>query len=180
MSEPLSIWLVPQKEDEKYLSEIISDLGIEYDAPLFTPHLTLLGNLNIELNKLKNILDEVFANKKAFSIKKTIINHSEEFFKTIFIEFELNNDLKNLFIEVSNKTDNRDIATFKPHISLIYKTMPVDEKLKIIERLKIKEDFLIDKIYIQSPKIGDTDHHDVKNWRILYKKSLNSHLKLEI
>ena len=52
-----SVWLVPQKDDEKYLSNIIEDLGAKYSAPTFTPHLTLLGDVEIELDALQNIVD---------------------------------------------------------------------------------------------------------------------------
>ncbi len=172
MNNLLSVWLVPQKDDENYLSKIIQDLDKEYNAPIFTPHLTLFGNISIELDKLKSTIDDVFDKVKPFEIQKTRINQSEAFFKTVFIEFELNNILKNLFTAFSEKTDKRDLSTFKPHVSLIYKTMPEDEKLKIIEKLEVKDKYVINRVFINAPKIGDTDHHDVESWRTLYKKTL--------
>jgi len=171
MNNLLSVWLVPAKDDEAYLSKIITDLGAEYNAPLFTPHLTLFGNIDIGLDKLKNVLNEIFADTKAFAIKKTVIGQSEAFFKTVFIEFELNEKLKKLYLTLAEKTDKKDISTFKPHISLIYKTMPKEEKLRTIEKLNIKDEFLIDKIVVNAPKTGDKDFLDVENWRILYKKT---------
>src|SRR3972149_1906104 len=166
-----SVWLVPQKDDETYLSNIIEDLGTKYSAPMFTPHLTLLGDVEIELDVLQNIVDKVFENTKPFQIKKTKLNQSEAFFKTVFIECELDENLSNLFKVLSSKTGQRNIDSFKPHISLIYKILQEDEKLKIIESLDVKEAFTISAAYITAPKEGTDDFMDVDGWRILYKKS---------
>lgn len=173
MNNLLSVWLVPAENDEFYLSKIIADLGAKYNAPLFTPHLTLFGDIHIEPNKLKDILDEVFTDKNAFTIKKTKIEQSEAFFKTVFIEFELNEKLKNLYLTLAEKADKRDIAAFKPHISLIYKTMPKEEKSKIIKNLNIKNEFTINNVYVTAPKKGDEDFLNVNGWRIIYQKQLN-------
>lgn len=173
MKQLLSVWLVPQKQDEKYLKNIINKLGKENNSPTFIPHLTLFGDINIELEKLKKVVDEVFSQTKSFKITQTKLNQSELFFKTIFIKFEKSNLLINLFEDLVKASDEKkDINTFKPHISLIYKLMPKNEKLKIIKKLDIKDEFTIGSVYINAPKIGDTDYHDVKSWRTLYKKTL--------
>src|ERR1035437_480331 len=125
MKRLLSILLIPSKKDENYLDKIIRNLGIAYHAPVFVPHLTIIADTIIELKTLKSIVNEVFQNVKPFKIKVKKINQSEAFFKTVSIEFDLSNDLKNLFIVFSEKTDKRTLSTFKPHVSLIYyKNMP--------------------------------------------------------
>ncbi len=169
-----SIWLIPDEKDENELSKIVKNLAYRYNSPIFIPHLTLLGNVVISFDDLKSAVDEVFENKKPFTIKEAKLNQSEQFFKTVFIEFELDENLKKFFELLSIKTDKIDIETFKPHISLIYKIMSKEEKLKIIENLDVKNEFTIGRVFISAPKEGDADFMDVRNWRVLYKKSLNS------
>lgn len=171
MGNLFSVWLVPQEDDEIYLSNIIKDLGKEHNAPVFTPHLTLLGNVTIDYDKLKSVIDTIFQNVKPFRIKKIGLNQSEDFFKTVFIECELDENLKVPFERISSKTDKRSVESFKPHISLIYKTLSKDERIKIIEEMNIKNKFVIDNVYIVAPREGQKDWYDVGNWRILYKKS---------
>jgi 2'-5' RNA ligase len=172
MQKLLSILLIPSKNDENYLNKIIRNLGIHYHAPIFIPHLTIFADTIIEPETLKSIADEVFKSVKPFKVKVKKINHSEAFFKTVFIEFHLNKDLKNLFTILSKKTDKRAFSTFKPHISLIYKNMPEKERLKIIKTLNIKEEFEIGRVIINAPKEGEKDFLDVEHWQFLYEKTL--------
>lgn len=172
MDSVFSVWLVPQEEKE--LSKIVKNLAQRYDSPAFIPHLTLLGGTTINFDNLRSTIDEVFEDERPFVIKKTKLNQSKLFFKTVFIEFELSDTLKKLFLELSKKTDKIGLENFKPHISLIYKLMPEDEKIRIIENLDVKNNFIVDSAYIVSPKKGDADFLDVEGWRVLYKKSLNS------
>ncbi|MFB5629281.1 MAG: hydrolase, partial [Nitrosarchaeum sp.] len=55
---------------------------------------------------------------------------------------------------------------FNPHISLIYKILSSEEKNKIINELKIKNEFRVDKLAIQkfSP--------DIEKWEIVKEYSL--------
>jgi 2'-5' RNA ligase len=169
-----SVLLVPEEKDKNYLSKIIESLADKYSSPVFVPHLTLFGGITINFDELKSIINDVFKNTKPFTIKKTGINQSEAFFKTVFIEFERDEKLSELFKMFSQKTDGRDLSTFKPHISLMYKILPEDEKLKIISGLDIKNEFTIGSVYIVAPKVGDKDFRDVDGWRIVYKKSFTS------
>ena len=174
MDNLFSVWLVPQRKEEKELNKIVKNLAKKYNSPIFIPHLTLLGNAMISFEALKSIVDEVFEDKKPLTIKKTKLNQSEQFFKTVFIEFELSDILKNFFIALSKKTDKSSVENFKPHISLIYKLMPESEKIRIIKSLDVKNNFIVDSAYIVAPKKGDADFLNVEGWRVLYKKSLNS------
>ena len=174
MKQLLSVWLVPEKEDENYLQELINTLGKENNSPIFIPHLTLFGDIKIEFEELKNAIDNVFENIKPFKIKKTCVFQSELFFKTVFVEFKKSNLLTNLFENLEKETgEKKDVSTFKPHISLMYKLMPEVEKLKIIKKHNIKDEFVIDRVFINAPGLGKKDFFDVNSWKTLYDKKLN-------
>lgn len=178
MKNLYSIWLVPQKSDEQYLEKIINKLALDYSAPSFIPHLTLFTeknpSKNISLEKLQQIINAVFKHQQPFEITKTGIGQSDYFWKTVFLEFELNETLRRLFESISEKTDKRDISLFKPHISLIYKTLTKEERIKIAESVQSKNKFILDKVFVNIPKEGDNDFSDIENWRHLYKKTLNN------
>lgn len=172
MKELFSVWLVPQKDDEEELTNTVNNLATEHSSPIFNPHLTLIGDVSVSYENLKSAVDETALNQSEFTVKSAGLNQSEAFFKTVFIEFEINETLKNLFQTLSQKTDKRSIDTFKPHISLMYKLMPEEEKRKIIQSLSVKNGYTMGSLYIVAPKVGDSDFMDVEGWRILYKKDL--------
>lgn len=173
MKQLLSVWLVPKDKDRNYLQNIIQNLAKENSSPSFTPHLTLIPGTNMKLNDLIKIIDKVFEKTNTFKIQKTKVSQSELFFKTVFIEFELNENLKTLFNNLTEKIDKRSIEDFKPHISLIYKKMPENEKINIINNLSVKNDFVIDKVVINAPGIGQNDFLDISSWRNVYEKNLD-------
>ncbi len=37
----VSFWLIPSEEDRAFFQKMINRLGQEYDAPSFTPHVTI-------------------------------------------------------------------------------------------------------------------------------------------
>jgi 2'-5' RNA ligase len=165
-----SVWLTPEEKDKEYLDKIIRELASVYSSPVFIPHLTLLPDVETELEKLKTSVEKTFQDIKSFKIKTERANQSEAFFKTVFVEFELNETLKNLFIEFSVNKFGRDISVFKPHISLMYKTMPKEEKLKVVSSLEIKDEFAIGNVYIVTPRKGARDFNDVHGWRTVYRQ----------
>ena len=76
-----SIWLVPKFEDEEYLQNIINGLAEKYDFPQFIPHLTLFPYIKYSLEEIKKLMDDIFKNQEPFTVRKTKISQSENFWK---------------------------------------------------------------------------------------------------
>ncbi|MCL5746938.1 MAG: hydrolase [Patescibacteria group bacterium] len=170
-SSLFSVWIIPEVKDREYLQNIINNLAKKYNSPVFIPHMTLAGDIRLGIDEIESAVEEIFENTKPFKIKKTRVNQSELFFKTVFIEFGLDENLKNLYSFLSRKIRMDVLFTFKPHISLIYKIMPREEKLKIIEKLDIKDEFTIGSVMIN--KNDPNDYQNVKSWKIIYSKKLS-------
>lgn len=174
MKQLFAIWTVPQDKDKEYLQKIVDDLSQKYNAPKFIPHLTFLGDTIIELNDLKNAIDKTFLDVKPFTAKTIKVSQSEVFFKTLFVEFEKDNFFTNLFNNLKLNLPQQTDYVFKPHISLLYKEMPEEERIKLTKEIKIKDEIIIDKIIINAPKDGETDFLNIEGWQSLYTKILNN------
>ena len=159
MKDKYSIWLVPCEEDEAYLSEVIQDLAEEYNAPLFRPHCTLYSPVT-DISAAESILNSIAFDP--ITVTKTGIRNSDSLWKTVFIELEKSHELSTFQYQIEsqllNPNPNPPPAgtsvqagnpySFKPHISLIYKEMPEEEKESIIRKLNLKENYQMDKIAI--------------------------------
>ena len=142
----VSIWLIPAFEDVHYLQAIINNLAATYQAPVFTPHCTLYSPTDLPAAEVKNILDRSAKNMKSFYVKKSAISHTENIWKTIFIELLRSPELEQLQQAVISQFPNGQPYEFLPHISLLYKEIPDKKKEDIIRNLQVKNSFKMDKI----------------------------------
>lgn len=172
MRQIFSIWLLPAKEDSNFLGEIIKNLSRKYSAPTFIPHLTIYGGgLKLDLERAKKIVTKSVEGIKPFIIEINKINRSDNFWKTVFIEIKMNKYLEMIYQNLKRELIIYNDYELEPHLSLIYKKLPLVEKNKIIKSSKIKSSFLIDKIAINY--YLENKHYEVENWKLIYIKSLD-------
>ena len=142
----VSIWLIPAPEDEQYLQAIINNLAVTYQAPVFNTHCTLYSPTDLPALEIKKILEQSANNMESFYVKKATISHTENIWKTIFIELLRSPELEQLQQAVISQFPNGQPYEFLPHISLLYKEMPDKKKEDIIRNLQVKNSFKMDKI----------------------------------
>lgn len=154
----ISIWLTPAEKGKTYLEGIIKELASEYHAPIFSPHCTLYSPVNIGKIELEQILKDASAGIGSISIMMYKLNHTQNIWKTVFIELELTSELEKLQSRIVNLLPNPTPYSFSPHISLIYKEMPDEKKEEIICNLSVRNSYKMDKITAMQTGL------DVKNW----------------
>jgi len=142
----VSIWLIPAPEDAQYLQAIINNLSATHQAPVFNTHCTLYSSTDLSIAEVKKILERSAKNMKSFYVKKSAISHTENIWKTIFIELLRSPELEKLQQAVISQFPNVQPYEFLPHISLLYKEMPDKKKEDIIRNLQVKNSFKMDKI----------------------------------
>jgi len=166
-----SVCLIPTKSDQKYLDQIISSLAKKYRAYIFIPHLTVYGVLRGPKEEIGKAVDYAFKAISKFSIKADKLDHSEVFSKTLFIQFEMNNALLEIYNKLRLKLKKYLIDCkeydLNPHISLIYKHgIPNKEKEEIIRSTKMKNEFVFDRCSIISATKPIEKEEDVKDFEI--------------
>ena len=144
-----AIWFLFEKNDQEYFSQIISKLSNQYGSPIFTPHVTVYGLIDTELEELDEIILDSINGIHSFNIEKNILSFSDDFWKTLFVEFNSNDEMQEI-----NKNLTQHLSKFakyelKPHASLIYKEMSTEEKQRLSDTLEIKNSFKITGIGIQ-------------------------------
>lgn len=161
-----AIWLTFSKSDRDYLKNVIDTISKKYNSPKFEPHITVYGLINSKLDLINNVINEVAQNCNSFVVKKSNVSHSEELWKTIFIELKMNQQLKLVNENLQKHFEKILKYEFNPHISLIYKILPKEEKIKIINELNLKNEFVVDTIAVQE------FFSDIEKWKIVKKHEL--------
>lgn len=156
-----AIWLTFSESDREYLKNIINKISEKYHAPKFEPHITVYGLIDSEINQIDKIAKEAISNQNLFLVKKSEILQSEELWKTVFIELKINQQLESIHKNLKKYFEKFLKYEFNPHISLIYKILPIDERIKIINELNIKNQFQVSKLAIQK------FFPDIEKWEIV-------------
>lgn len=170
-----SVWLLPNSNDQEKLRKTIEKLCSTYKAPLFLPHLTILGNTGTSLERAISITKKT--SRSLGPIKGTTLNiaESDYFFKTVFVRFKKDKEILNIhktFNKEFDKHVNTNTADFDPHLSLIYKEMSQNERLRIISELKIDKHVIFDKLAIATPSNKVMGWSDVDSWTIKYQQDM--------
>ena len=161
-----AIWLTFSKNDRNYLKKIIDEISEKHNAPKFEPHITVYGLVNLEMSLIDNIVGEIGSTHNSFSVKKSKILQSDELWKTVFIELKINNQLESIHENLKKHFGKISKYEFKPHISLIYKILSIEDKIKIIKELDIKNEFMIENLAVQK------FFPEIEKWKIEKKYDL--------
>jgi 2'-5' RNA ligase len=131
----IAYWLIPAKPSRSFFRDVINDLARRYDAPLFEPHVTVHAGLNRAV-AAESVISEAARACKPINLKALEIGHSSEFIKTLFVQFALNKELRQLNESIRNAAPDSSHYELKPHLSLLYKKLPAAARRELAGSIK--------------------------------------------
>ena len=158
-----AIWFTFDQNDEHYFSEKIQELSVKYGSQSFVPHITAYGLVEIELDELDEIVSNSIKNEERFNVQKMKISFSEDYWKTLYVDFHVNDSLQRINKKLSESLESFNKYEFKPHASLIYKQMDKEVKEKLSNSIIIKDNFIVSGMCIQEFS------EDISKWKIVRK-----------
>lgn len=168
MVTKVSYWLIPSQEDRAFFQDMIDTLAREYDAPSFTPHVTIYSGDLAPDESPDRLIEQAIKGVRPFSLKSDRILYSQEFTKTLFVQFQPNSILSQLSQSLQTSSKIPSNYTLNPHLSLIYQQMSEEIKKKLTTSLTLpKSEVLFDQFMaISSPERTQT-REDVESWNII-------------
>lgn len=131
-----SIWLMPKGELYQNLYNTISNLAERYSAPIFEPHVTLIGSLTNSCKKLLELSSNLAHSLKPFDVSLTNLDQGNEYFRCVYLTSESGPEI----IEANQLTKkifgSNENTRFEPHLSLIYGKYPKTVRDEIISELE--------------------------------------------
>jgi len=169
----IAYWLIPAEPAHSFFQGIVNDFARRYDAPSFEPHVTIHVGGN-RVNSAKNALAEAAHGCKRITLKTLEIDHSDDFIKTLFVEFALNAELRRLSNIVRSAAHDLSQYELKPHLSLLYKNMAAATRRKLAASIKVPFSEIsfdgLRAIRCISPTLSRAD---VETWRVVKAASLS-------
>jgi 2'-5' RNA ligase len=148
------------------LQGIINDLARRFDAPVFEPHVTIhVGADRADL--AKTALEQVAREGREISLIPEGIDQSEEFVKTLFIQFVLNPELRQMNEMIRNAAQDSSEYQLKPHLSLLYKKMESAARRQLAASIVVPfPEIAFDRIKAMRCVSPTHSRADVEAWRL--------------
>ena len=162
----LSFWLLPSEPAKGKLQQLITDLAGRFDAPVFAPHVTLYSGPLTETDRPNDALANVASRFAPLDLHSTGISFSSQFTKTLFIEFALDDSLKQLSDALRGKATTPIDYELKPHMSLIYAELDEQSKRRLKEELFAPSVIRFDAIAAMISGESTRTRTDVENWKV--------------
>jgi hypothetical protein len=174
MSEHISYWLTAAEPDRTHWSEVVRSLAKQFDAPLFEPHVTLYSAPLHTSDKPEEIIRAVAREFSEIVLPATGIGRTEQFTKTLFIEFATNEALAKLSGELKRRSSLPGDYELKPHLSLIYARLTPDVAQRLAKELPMPAHVRFDTVKAMVSGGLTRTRADVEAWRIVGSAKLES------
>ena len=101
-----------------YLTIWIRTLAERFDAAIFAPHVTLHAGPRIAGDSPERILRDTTRKYSRIVLRHEGIRHSDEFTKTVYVEFEETNEIIKLSEQLRQSYSHSSGYEFQPRLSL--------------------------------------------------------------
>ena len=169
----IAYWLIPSEPAHSFFQRMINDLARRCDAPVFEPHVTIHVGAD-RADVAKNALGAAARECKLIGLKPLGIDQSNEFIKTLFVQFDMNAELSKMngiIREAANDSSQYDL---KPHLSLLYKNFAVATRRELTASIDIPlSEVTFDVIKVVRCVSPAKSRADVEAWRVVAAASLS-------
>ncbi len=134
--------------DSPNLTEIIKKLAQKYNSPVFKPHCTLIGKTDIALSTMESVVVNLMKKYKPFSVHPEKIGYTDNMWRALYIELKEKLILTKWHKHVCDLLSINHETNYLPHISLMYNSISLREKKKIVDKIQLKAVYKINSIQI--------------------------------
>ena len=131
-----SLWITPTPQLKFILNKIILDLAKNYGGPIFEPHLTLLGNVEMEKKEFVKRANKLALRLEPFALELGEMSFSTTYFQSVFLRIRSSAKLMEANL-LAKKIYQKENKAFMPHISLLYGRQPMKVREKITSSVKL-------------------------------------------
>ena len=169
----IAYWLIPSAPARIFFQQIINDLARRCDAPVFEPHVTIHVGAD-GADAAQNALGAAARRCKLIGLKPIGIDQSDEFIKTLFVQFAMSEELSKINGTIREETNDSSQYELKPHLSLLYKSLAAATRRELATSIDVPlSEVIFDAIKAVRCVSPTKSSADVEAWRIVAAASLS-------
>jgi 2'-5' RNA ligase len=171
-SSVIAYWLIPAEPAYRFFQRLIEDLARRNDAPRFEPHVTIHVGAN-HPDAAEKALSETARECQPIKLKALEIGQSDEFIKTLFVQFAPNRKLRRLHEIIRNAAQDSSDYELNPHLSLLYKNMRATARPELAESIKVPfSEVIFDSLKAVRCISPTRSRADVEAWQVMATREL--------
>ena len=168
MTQPWSLWLLPDSRDYVKYKSIIKNISLETGLSYFEPHLTLFGRINANPEPFFESFKDMANKQKRISTKVKKIKFGTSHWKSLYIDIEKNSSLEALQKQMIAPINHLRDYLFDPHLSLAYSI--TDEMTYPTKKINLEKVISFNSVAIAFVPVN------VDRWKIIDKFEFNFNL----
>ena len=169
----IAYWLIPSEPARSFFQRIINDLARRCDAPVFEPHVTIHVGAD-RADAAKNALGDAARECKLIGLPPLGIDQSDEFTKTLFVDFPVRAELQKINSIVRQATNDSSHYQLKPHLSLLYKNLAAPTRRELAASINVPfSEVTFDAIKAVRCVSPAESGADVEAWHVVAAGSLS-------
>jgi hypothetical protein len=169
----IAYWLIPSDPAHSFFQRIINDLARRCDAPVFEPHVTIHVGAD-RADAAKDALGAAAHECKLIGLKPLGIDQSDEFIKTLFVQFDMNTELSKMNCIIREAANDSSQYELKPHLSLLYKNLAAATRCELAASIDVPfSEVTFDAIKAVRCASPAKSRVDVEAWRVVAAASLS-------
>ena len=161
----VAYWLLPETAAREVFAKEIGELARRFGAPIFAPHVSVF----IASENSRHPA-EILPELGTVTIELTIhsIRVSEQFTKTLFVQFERSGPLQELGDKIWKASGAPDRYVIDPHLSLLYASLAAEKKKALVDEIKFPfREVSFSSICAMRCAWPTTTSAEVEQWRLL-------------
>ena len=169
----IAYWLIPSEPAHSFFQQIINDLARRCDAPVFEPHVTIHVGAD-RADAAENALGGAAREGKAIGLTPLGIDQSDEFIKTLFVQFAMSAELRKINNVICEAANNSAQYELKPHLSLLYKKMEAAARRELADSIDVPfSEVTFDAIKAVRCVSPTQSRADVETWHVVWAQALS-------
>lgn len=147
-----SIWLMPAGAVRQELASLIARLATAHGAPLFPPHVTLIGKLAEPEAVLIGKTRQVAARLAAYELQLGTVDYIDEYFRSLFVHIGETEPVLRANAVAREVFERYSDPSYMPHLSLLYGEFSSELKDAIIAEIgrTLSRKFLATSLFLYS------------------------------
>lgn len=167
----LSLWLQPEQAAAAELDAVIARLAGVHGTAVFPAHLTVLGDVQREVDAAVASLDQVAQSLNPLEIRFGETRCEPPWHRSLYLAAVPAPALRQAFEVAVRSFDPPGRPPFEPHLSLQYSELPVADKLRLVANLSME---LPITVRFDRLSLWHTPGSDAGRWRQLAERRLSN------